>query len=221
MGSSSSKQRLGDRVLEARRKLMADTALQKKRYEQLLSASPETLDVLVRSIGAAFSTHSAFPEAALLVAFAANPEEVQRIMSKCCKKLLSAPIAPAEYEWFMRYVFASSVWLQRGKDGRLMFERLLAITQSMAQKIRQSMDDIHAHLAAHAEWHRVLAIANETVVARQDDERVGLLHQQGIRDVAELDGKRDDDEHGDGDLDELQSFVDSNLALNVVTTAAA
>lgn len=148
MGSASSKQRLGDRVLAARKKLLADTAMQKARYEQLLAASPETLDVLVRSIGAAFSTHSAFPEAALLVAFAANPEEVQRIISKCCKKLLSAPIAPAEYEWFMRYVFPSSVWLQRGKDGQFMFERMLQITQSMAEKIRQSMDDIHVHLAA-------------------------------------------------------------------------
>lgn len=66
------------------------------------------------------------------------------------------------------------------------------------------MDDIHVHLAAHSEWHRVLAIANETVVSRQDDERVGLLHQQGIRVVPEV-----------------ESFVDSNLGLNVVSTVAA
>ena len=39
-------------------------------------------------------------ETLLLVAFEANPEEVQRVVNKACKKVMSAPIVKTEYEWF-------------------------------------------------------------------------------------------------------------------------
>ena len=67
----------------------------------------------------------------------------------------------------------------RNKDGRFLFEDMLAITQSMPEKIHLSMSSIFEHLQTHQEWHKVLAIENQTVVGRQDDDRVGLLHDQG------------------------------------------
>ena len=51
-----------------------------KRVEQLKPASPETLEVVVQSIADAFERCSPFSDLTLLVAFAANSEETQRIL---------------------------------------------------------------------------------------------------------------------------------------------
>ena len=141
---------------------------------------------MVQSIERSLETCSPFSESTLLVAFEANPEEVERMLRKSCKKVLSAPIDKDEYAWFRQYVYPSSVWMMRSKHGQLLFEDMLAITQSMTEKIHQSMDSIYTHLGEHQEWSRVTDIKNETVIARQDDERVGLLHERGIRDIAEV-----------------------------------
>ena len=87
-------------MLGAQKKLEADIAMQAARTEQCRAASPETLEVMVNSIAEAFQRCSPFSEATLLVAFKANPEEVQRIMTKSVKQLLSAPIKTDEFEWF-------------------------------------------------------------------------------------------------------------------------
>merc|ERR1712242_446804 len=122
----------------------------------------------------------------------ANPEETQRILSKSCKKVLGAPIVKSEFEWFKKYVNPSSIWMQRTKDGQFMFEWMMKITRSMSEKVDNSMDSILEHLQQHKEWPKVLAFKNESVVTRQDDDRVGLLKDQGIRDVVDL--KQDDNE---------------------------
>ena len=98
MGSGTSKQKLGERVMNARKKLEADLAMQTARAERLTATSPETLNSMVQSITASFERCAAFSEPMLLVAFAANPEEVQRVLSKSCKKVLSAPIRRDEYD---------------------------------------------------------------------------------------------------------------------------
>ena len=100
MGAGQSKQRLGERVVEARKKLEADRKMQAARAALLKATSPETLTVMVRSIADSFERCSPFSEPTLLVAFEANPEETQRILAKSCKKVLSAPIDKAEFEWF-------------------------------------------------------------------------------------------------------------------------
>ena len=158
MGTGTSRQKLGQRVIAAQQQLEADKTQQSERAQQLKAASPETLDGVVQSIGESFERCSAFSEAALLVAFEANPEEVQRIMSKSCKKVLSAPIDKAEYAWFMRHVFPSTVWMRRTKDGSFLFQHMMAITTGMTQKIDTSMRSIFEHLQAHKEWPNVLAI---------------------------------------------------------------
>ena len=136
------------------------------------------------------------------------------MLSKAVKQVLSAPINKAQYEWFWRYVFPSSVWLQRDREGDFMFERMLKITSDMTQKIDASMSSIFEHLQTHREWDKVAAIQNQNIVTRQDDARVGLLQGAGIRDVLEV--KQQDD----AELD-LAGFTDSNLAVNMLTTTAA
>ena len=100
MGSGISQERLGERVLAAQEKLRADLKMQAQRVEQIEAVCPETLDVMVRSISEAFLRCAPFSEPTLLVAFEANPEEVQRIVTKACKQVLSAPVKKEEFQWF-------------------------------------------------------------------------------------------------------------------------
>ena len=104
MGAGTSQQRLGERVLAAIKKLQADKAMQVERTKRIRAASAETLDVIVQSITESFEKCSPFSEPTLLVAFEANPEEVLRVLTKSCKKVLSAPIRKDEYEWFKVHV---------------------------------------------------------------------------------------------------------------------
>ena len=97
---TSSQQRLGARVMGGRKKLEADKAMQAARVAQLQAACPETLEVVVRSVADSFLRCAPFSDSLLLVAFAANPEETQRILSKSCKKVLGSPIRKADYDWF-------------------------------------------------------------------------------------------------------------------------
>ena len=64
----------------------------------------------------------------------------------------------------------------------------------------------------------MLDIENEPVVARQDAPRVGLLQAPGIRAVLELEAKQQAQLERD---DDVAAFVDTNLAVNVLTTTAA
>ena len=72
MGSGTSKQRLGDRVLAAQKKLASDLAMQRARVKQIQATSPETLNIRVQSITTSFETCSPFSDSTLLVAFEAN-----------------------------------------------------------------------------------------------------------------------------------------------------
>ena len=157
MGAGTSKQKLGERVVNARKKLEADAKMQEERTKQIHETSPETLEVMVQSIADSFARCAPFSEPLLLVAFEANPEEVERIVAKACKKVLSAPIRKAEFRWFQQYVYPSSIWLMRNRRDELLFERMLAIAKSMSEKIDNSMDSIFAHLQLHKEWHTLLS----------------------------------------------------------------
>ena len=169
--------------------------------------------MIVQNISDSLARCAPFSESLLLVAFEANKEEVQHVLSKAVKQVLSAPINKADYAWFWTNVFPSSVWLQRDREGNFMFEHMLRITKSMTEKIDLSMRSIYEHQQEHREWSKVVAIQNQVIVARQDDARVGLLQGNGIRDV--LDVKQQDD----ADLD-LAGFTDSNLAVNMLITTA-
>ena len=106
--------------------------------------------------------------------------------------------------------------MMRTKENTFMFEEMMKITKSMSEKIDLSMASIFEHLQSHHEWSKVLDIKNQTMVARQDDERVGLLLDNGIRDLVGDDDAKKDDEDGN----DLSNFVDTNLAVNILTTTA-
>ena len=95
---TSSQQRLGARVMGGRKKLESDKAMQAARVAELQAACPETLEVMGRSVGDSLLRRAPFSDSLLLVAFEANPEEVQRMLVKACKQVLSAPVDKAEYE---------------------------------------------------------------------------------------------------------------------------
>ena len=212
---SSSKQHLGDRVLAAQKQLASDEKMACERVEQLKSASPETLDVAVQSLADSFKRCSPFPDSLLLVAFAANPEETQRILQKAVKQVLSAPVRKEQYEWFTQYVFPSTVWMRSAKDGTRLFEGMLTIVKGMTQKIDDSMHSIFAHLQTHREWSKLAAIQNQSLVERQDHDSVGLLKENGITDVAE--SKHADKEDAAA---ALTAFVDANVAVTRLTATA-
>ena len=77
------------------------------------------------------------------------------------------------------------------KGGSFMFEEMLAVTEGMAAKIDNSMCGIVEHLQSHRKWAALTAIENESVTARLDDERVELLHDKGLREVAEVEAKHE------------------------------
>ena len=100
MGSGTSKQKLGARVMDALKRLEAATQMQTERMKQLENAAPETQEVIVQSIADSFARCAPFSDSLLLVAFAANAEETKRVLTKACKKVLSAPIDKAQFAWF-------------------------------------------------------------------------------------------------------------------------
>ncbi len=158
MGTTDSKQKLGERVMAARKKLQDDIKIQCERVKDIESTSPQTIKVIINSVAESFSTCSPFLESILLVAWQLNPEECSKIIIDSCKRVLNAPISKAEYEWFIKYVFPSSVWMFKYKNNRFMYEELIDIVNDMQQGIIDSMDSIYNHLQSHPKWKQLLNI---------------------------------------------------------------
>eukprot|EP01084_Bolivina_argentea_P213763 362957_1 len=127
MGNTDSKQKLGERVRIARSKLDEDLQKQAERSEYFKSKTPKTMNVIIESIDKAFQNCSPFSEPALLVVWQSDPEKCENIMLKACKKILKSPINKSEYEWFIQYVFPSSVWMLKTIKNIYMYELLLDI----------------------------------------------------------------------------------------------
>eukprot|EP01084_Bolivina_argentea_P081611 147773_1 len=125
MGTTDSKQKLGERVIAARRKLNEDIKLQSDRTKELQSRSPETMKAMIKSIALSFKSCSPFLEPTLLVAWQYDPVQCQKIVIDSCKKVLSAPINKDEYRWFIQYVFPSSIWMYKTNENRYMYEELI------------------------------------------------------------------------------------------------
>eukprot|EP01084_Bolivina_argentea_P284845 488291_1 len=104
MGATDSKQRLGEKVVAARKKLEEHKQMQLDRLKFFESKSPETVKVMIESIAQSFKTCSPFLEHTLLIAWQSNPKECRQIILQSCKKVLSAPIIKDEYQWFQQYV---------------------------------------------------------------------------------------------------------------------
>ena len=213
MGNTDSAQQLGQRVIAARRKLLEDTKIQSERAELFKSKSPQSIKVMIDSIERAFKTCSPFLESVLLVVWKCDPQKCQNIVLSSCQKVLKAPILKAEYKWFQTYVFPSSVWMFETKENRYMSDELLEIARDKSSHIIGSMDSIYEHLRVHKNWKELMDIQNQTYVSRQDDEIVGLLQENGIRDVLEVKEEKNS-------ANDMKTFIDSNVAVNILTTTA-
>mmetsp|Transcript_42253 Transcript_42253/g.69642 ORF Transcript_42253/g.69642 Transcript_42253/m.69642 type:complete len:711 (-) Transcript_42253:126-2258(-) len=212
MGSTDSKQKLGERVIAARRKLEDDMKLQSERSDDLMAKSPKTMQFMLSSIESSFKNYAPFLEPTLLIAWSADKDKCEDIVVNACKKVLSAPITPDEYDWFKVYVLPSSIWMLKTKDDRYMYQELMDIAQSMSHSIIETMDSVYGHLRKHDKWDQLMAIKEETIVSRQDDKKVGMLQDKGIMDVADI---KDDDEKM-----ALQTFIDAHAAINSLTVSA-
>lgn len=93
-----------------------------------------------------------------------------------------------------------------------MYQELMAVIDKQSADIVQSMDSVYRHLHSHPKWDALMAIKEEGVVDRQDHQSVGLLRDEGIRNVAELKENNDDDQ--------LQTFVDSQFGVTALILTA-
>eukprot|EP01084_Bolivina_argentea_P189856 326402_1 len=213
MGTADSKQKLGERVIAARKKLEDDKKMQFERIKEIETQSPQTIKVIMQSVEESFKSCSPFLEPTLLMAWESNPEQCQNIVLNSCRKVLNAPINKNEYQWWLKYVFPSSIWMFKAKQkNRFMYEELIDIANNMSSGIINSMDSIYDHLKYHPKWKQLMEIKTQTFVSRQDDKKVGLLQEKGVGDILE---SKEEDNSSD-----LQSFIDSNLAINILTTTA-
>eukprot|EP01083_Nonionella_stella_P131387 399154_1 len=90
MGTTDSKQRLGEKVIEARKKLEEQTEIQNDRFQFFETKSPQTIKVIFDSIDQSFKTSSPFLEQTLLIAWQSNAKRAEEIILQSCKKVLSA-----------------------------------------------------------------------------------------------------------------------------------
>eukprot|EP00485_Elphidium_margaritaceum_P003782 CAMPEP_0202706196 /NCGR_PEP_ID=MMETSP1385-20130828/18651_1 /ASSEMBLY_ACC=CAM_ASM_000861 /TAXON_ID=933848 /ORGANISM="Elphidium margaritaceum" /LENGTH=717 /DNA_ID=CAMNT_0049364609 /DNA_START=109 /DNA_END=2262 /DNA_ORIENTATION=- len=208
MGGVESRQKLGERVTAARKKLQEDSKMQSELTTALRANSSSTLNFVLDRMEAAFDRFSPFLERSLLVAWSADSERCKGFALKACKKVLSAPIKQSEYDWFKQYVMPSSIWMQKTKDDRFMYEELMTVVKKQSLDIVQTMDSVFNHLQTHPKWQQLMAIEHRTVVDRQDHKQVGLLKDDGIQRIAD---EKDD---------ELRLFVDSDLAITDLATTA-
>eukprot|EP01084_Bolivina_argentea_P120077 212859_1 len=98
----------------------------------------------------------------------------------------------------------------KSKDG-YMYEELLDIASNMSTNIIASMDSIYDHLKFHPKWNELMDIKNQTVVSRQDHKKVGLLQEKGITDIIDV---------KDDKTDDMETFIDSNVAVTKLITTA-
>ena len=112
MGAGASKQQIGQRVRRSKKRLAQTEEKQDVQYQRILKNSPETLNNMIESVEKALMSYSPFPETILLLAFRANPDRVKEALTKCIKKVLTAPIKKEQYQWFKQYVFSLFRFIQ-------------------------------------------------------------------------------------------------------------
>jgi len=219
--AGTAKQQMQSRVHAATSTVRDSNAIEQEQYDRLKSMSPQTLRQMIRTIQLSLKSFSPFSESVLLLAFKADPETVTNSLMECTRKVLGAPVQSEHYQWFMHYVFASTVWFKETKSGHHLFDDLLSVTEGMRSKVIQNMDSLLDHLRSHQDWDEMRSIRmsrKQPVIDRQDDPKVGLLRDPALRDLAE--SKSSDDHSGGGDSEGLKRFIDGNLALNMLMTTA-
>eukprot|EP01084_Bolivina_argentea_P298061 513575_1 len=215
MGNAETKQRLGERVNTARKKLEMSKKQEVIRLEAIKQASSNVTADIVESIAKSFKNHSPFSEEILLTAWFSNKKKCEKILIDSTQKLLKQPIIKQEFDWFNVYVMNSSVWFMKATDNKYMFTHLMDIARVQSLSILQQMNKIYASLQYMDGWKDLLAIENTSLVDRQDHDKVGLLKDKSI-----LDFKKYLSEQKDEKQEELENFMDSKLAINILLATA-
>eukprot|EP01084_Bolivina_argentea_P177801 307474_1 len=214
MGNADSKQKLGEKVTAARKKLEEDSKIYSERAHEFNSRSTKMSDYMIENISKCFKQRSPFSEPTLLTAWYSNPAKCEEIVLDSCSKVLSAPIIAEEWKWFQQYVFPSSIWMLKSqKQNTFMYENLLKIAESFSDDIMESMDDIYGSLAYQKGWKDLMNIKKQDIILRQDDEQVGLLREDAITELLESKSNEDQDE-------DSQTFIDSHWCISSLLSTA-
>eukprot|EP01084_Bolivina_argentea_P044810 82456_1 len=209
-----SKQRFEERIKTARHKLEQDTTQAETLLNLLKQTSNCITNDMINNICQSFDNYAPFSEETLLMAWFSSSIQCEKILLELCEKILKYPIDKNEYEWFNKYIIPSSVWMfedNKEKDKKYMFYYLLDIAQKYCKHIIKSMDKIYKSLENENGWNELILIQNKKLIQRQDDKKVGLLQEKGIGNILEI---------KDDNIDEMKSFIDSNVAVNILTTTA-
>eukprot|EP01084_Bolivina_argentea_P053035 97367_1 len=160
MGNTDSKQKLGEKVTAARKKLQEDSKIYSERSDIIKTKSTKLSQYMIQSIEKTFKHCAPFLEPTLLTAWYSNPTECEKIIINTCRKVLTAPIIKQEYNWFQQYVFPSSIWMFKSTKNpdEYMCEQLIQIAQSFSDNIVTSMDSIYDTLQYQNGWNKLMNI---------------------------------------------------------------
>eukprot|EP01083_Nonionella_stella_P051130 135782_1 len=213
MGIADSKQKLGERVTQARKKLKENSEIYSKKAHEITAKSSKMSNYMIQNISNCLKNCSPFLEPTLLTAWYSDPVKTEEIVLNACRKVLRSPIVASEWDWFQQYVFPSSIWMFKStqNENKFMYQELLEIASTYSDDIMKTMDDIYDSLKHQKGWNELIAINHQTLISRQDDEKVGLLKDDAITDLREA---KTDEEY------EMQGFIDSNWCLNSLLDAA-
>eukprot|EP01084_Bolivina_argentea_P036205 67018_1 len=226
MGATESKASLGERVKAARYKLTEDKKIQKERFELMKGISKDITTDIVNGICESLEHHSPFSEENLLIAWITNPKECQKILNKCFRQILQAPIDKNDYQWFKKYVMNSSVLMfELDKQNKIyVFHELLNIGKKHSEEIISSMNEIYKFLQHHESWKDLMKIKNENFVERQDHKKVGLLNEKTILLFKKMnensDYKEQKENENDSNQQQLKNYIDSKFATNLLISKA-
>jgi len=217
MGLGVSKDTVGQLVKSGKAKKERECQLQDERYSLMVSTSPSTLALVVKSTIECLKSCAPFLEGDLMLAFKAKPKELEQCLLETTKKVLSYPIDKEEWQWFRSFVMRSSVWFMRTADDQgFLYQKMFEIAEGLTKKVNVSMEDIYDHMKQHHDWKKVMAIKPQTWVSRQDAEAVGLLRNEAITKLQEM-KVDDDDKEG---VHKLKDYVENNLAISTLSAVA-
>eukprot|EP01084_Bolivina_argentea_P038524 71244_1 len=213
MGSTDSKQTLGEKVTTARKKFQEDSRVYYEKSNTINNKSSQMSQYMIQNIKKSFKNCAPFLEPTLLTAWYSNPTECEKIILNGCNKVLNAPIIKEEWNWFQQYVFPSSIWMFKSvkNSDRYMYEQLLEIAGTFSKNIMKSMTSVYDSLQYQNGWKELMNIKNETFISRQDDKKVGLLKEKALISVSETKTEQDD---------EILSFLDSNWCITSLISSA-
>eukprot|EP01084_Bolivina_argentea_P012892 24147_1 len=227
MGNTETKERLGARVVIARKKLENDEKSVLGQLEYMKSRSPEFLSYIIENIRIAFKNRSPFSQETLLLGWFTNNKKIEDIIISTCNKLLKQPINKKEFEWFNKYILPSSVLFFKSyknnknmSDKTHIFHYILEIASTYSKDIMNEMDLIYNDLKKTKEWPNLIKISNRNDIQRQDNKSVGLLTHKSLLKFKDQFQDEKNDEKDEKDGTNFEHFIDTNMATNILISTA-